>query len=78
MRSSYQLNLSFDENDHKLKGKEKIDYVNNSENCFDYLYFHLYPNAFRQGSKASVVSDNNIEVAYPNGLSYGEISILKV
>lgn len=78
LRSSYQLNLSFDENDHKLKGKEKIDYVNNSENCFDYLYFHLYPNAFRQGSKASVVSDNNIEVAYPNGLSYGEISILKV
>ena len=42
LRSSYQLNLSFDENDHKLKGKEKIDYVNNSENCFDYLYFHLY------------------------------------
>lgn len=77
-RSNYQLNLNFDDKENKLSGKEVVTYINNSENCFENLYFHLYPNAFREGAKASVVSENNIESAYPNGMSYGGITISKV
>ena len=35
----------------------------------------MYPNAFRENAKASVVSKSNETKAYPNGKSYGNISV---
>ena len=76
--TNYQLNLEYDEVSKKLYGIEKIDYINNYENMFTSLYFHLYPNAFREDAKHSVVSSANEEEAYPEGKSYGNIQINKV
>ncbi len=76
--NNYDLKLSYDENNHILTGKEEISYANNSENCFDKLYFHLYPNAFRREAKGGVVSQPNFDSAYPNGESFGEIKIKSV
>ncbi len=76
--NNYILKLDYDEDSNLLKGREEICYVNNSNNCFDKLYFHLYPNAFREGAKAKVVSQTNIDNAYPNGLDYGNIRINSV
>jgi len=76
--NSYKLNLSYDDDKHKLSGSEEISYFNSSDNSFENILFHLYPNAFREGAKAKVVSEPNKEDAYPNGESYGEIKILKV
>ena len=76
--NSYSLKLSFDEENHLLSGNEKVTYYNNSENMFNSLYFHLYPNAFREGSKLSVVSTTDFAKAYPNGQSYGNIEIKNV
>lgn len=76
--TNYQLNLEYDEVNKKLYGIEKIDYINNYENMFISLYFHLYPNAFREDAKHCVVSSANEEEAYPEGKSYGNIQINKV
>ena len=77
-KSKYELELNFDDENKTLYGKEKVKYTNNSENSFNYLYFHLYPNAFRENSKAKVVAKYNENEAYPNGVSYGEINIKNV
>ena len=77
-RSSYKLDLIYNENTHVLKGIEEVVYYNNSENMFTHVYFHLYPNAFRDGAKNAVVVPTKINEAYPNGESYGHIEIKKV
>lgn len=74
----YTLCLEYDHENYILRGIERVEYTNNSENMFSSLYFHLYPNAFRQNSKNGVVSQNNFNEAYPNGESYGKIEINEV
>ena len=76
--SSYKMQLSYDNTAHTISGSEEITFVNNYDNMFTYLYLHLYPNAFRQGSTASVVSPAEEENAYPNGISYGGIEVQSV
>ncbi len=76
--STYKLNLVFNEEEMSLSGKEEVTYVNNSQNAFSSLYFHLYPNAFREGANVKVVSSNNFDEAFPNGASYGNIEIENV
>lgn len=76
--SEYNLSLVYDDEEKILSGKEQLTYINSSDNMFETLYLHLYPNAFRQGAKQSVVSTANFENAYPNGLSYGNIEINRV
>lgn len=76
--SLYKLDLVYNDEDKSLSGTENVTYFNNSENMFTSLYFHLYPNAFRQDAKNSVVSVANKDKAYPNGESYGDIEIQSV
>lgn len=76
--SSYNLKLNYNDEKNTLQGIESVKYVNNSENAFSSLYFHLYPNAFREGANTNVVSSNNYDKAFPNGASYGSIDVLSV
>ena len=39
--SNYELNLTFDDETMTLDGEETIEYINNSDNMFTNLYFHL-------------------------------------
>ena len=76
--NNYAMDLSYNEQTHILSGVEEVEYFNSRQNAFSSIYFHLYPNAFRQGSNSPVVSSNNFDKAFPNGESYGWIDILKV
>lgn len=73
--NQYKMELVYNESLNILEGCEEVTYYNNSDNMFSSLYFHLYPNAFRQGAKNKIVSTNKISECYPNGESYGEIEI---
>ncbi len=75
---NYKLQLSYNDESKVLSGSEEVEYYNNSENMFTSLYFHLYPNAFREGASCKVVSSVNESNAYPNGKDYGYINIKKV
>ncbi len=76
--NSYNLTLNYDSEKHILEGSEVVQYVNNSENAFNSLFFNLYSNAFREGASSSVVSSTSFNEAFPNGDSYGEIKINSV
>lgn len=76
--TEYVIDLQFDNQQHKITAKQTVDYINKEDTTLKNLKFHLYPNAFRANSKASVVSTSNETKAYPNGKSFGEISISSV
>ncbi len=73
--TTYKMNLEYNDVEHTLTGKENVVYYNNSQNMFEKLYFHLYPNAFREGAKNKIVSQSHENEAFPNGNSYGNIEI---
>ena len=77
-RSSYKMELSYSPDTHILTGSEEVTFVNNYENMFTYLYFHLYPNAFREGATNPVVSIAEEDMVYVDGESYGNITIISV
>ena len=76
--NSYKIDIIFDAESKSLSAEEVVYYVNNSDNAFDNLYFHLYPNAFREGAKNEIVPISQQSLAYPNGKSYGSIKINEV
>ena len=76
--SHYDISIEYNEEEHTANCKQVVNYVNNSNNTFEEIYFHLYPNAFREDAIKPLVSTANFEKAYPNGESYGEINIHNV
>jgi hypothetical protein len=53
-----------------------LTYINEFDNL-EYLLFNLYPNAFKEGASSPVYPEYHFN-AYPNGIDYGGIDILKV
>jgi len=50
-RVDYQIDASLDESRGVLGGTERVEYRNQSPSALSSLYFHLYLNAFRPGSR---------------------------
>ncbi len=74
----YNQTLVFNNQNKKIEGKETVGFYNYTDNVLTNVSLHLYPNAFRENAKASVVSLANQVKAYPNGKSYGKIDIESV
>ena len=49
-RVKYTMNIDMDVEANQYKGKQKIDYWNNSPDTLTKVFFHLYWNAFQPGS----------------------------
>ncbi len=75
--SSYTIVASLDA-DNVLTASVTCKYVNNNDVPLDELWFHLYPNAFREGAKVVPITDGEISTAYPNGKSYSKLDITSV
>lgn len=74
----YKQTLYYNHEEKTLHGKELVGFYNYSDDVLTCAYLHLYPNAFREGAKAKVVSLANEQKAYPNGKNYGHIDIESV
>ena len=48
----YEIDVTLDDKNHSLSGFEKIDYTNNSNDTLDFIWFHLWPNAYKNDSTA--------------------------
>lgn len=48
----YTIAVRLDDKKHELHGQESFVYTNNSPQGLDYLYIHLWPNAYRDGKSA--------------------------
>lgn len=51
---NFTINVTLDDQRHLLKASETIQYINNSPDNLDFIYFHLWPNAY---------SGNNTDLA---------------
>jgi Peptidase family M1 domain len=55
-RVSYNIKVDADVNTNRFTGIQKLQYTNNSPDKLDRVFFHLYWNAFQQGSEMDVRS----------------------
>lgn len=49
---NYRLKVSLNDKAHTLSAFEEIEYINNSDRALEYIYFHLWPNAYKDNSTA--------------------------
>lgn len=75
--SLYDMTCSYDEETATVSGSLDFTFVNKTGEELSVLWFHLYPNAYRQGALYSPVSPIH-KTAYYDGDSYGEIVIESV
>jgi len=47
---AYKMDVKLHEEDNRIEGTEQLTYWNNSPDDLNYVYFHLYQNAFNKGS----------------------------
>ena len=73
--NEFDIKYFYDANAKTLDGEMIATVQNHSDTELDNICFHLYPNAFREGSSESVVSLANYNRAYYNGKSYGKVTI---
>ncbi|MCH8317017.1 MAG: M1 family metallopeptidase [Bacteroidetes bacterium] len=49
---NYKINVTLDDKNHFLYAWEEIEYVNNSPDDLEFIYFHLWPNAYKNNKTA--------------------------
>ena len=55
--ANYTIDVALDDEAHTLKGNEYIEYTNNSANDLDFLWFHIWPNAYKENTTALFQQD---------------------
>ena len=49
---NYSIDVTLDDQQHLLTGREELVYTNNSPNALPFIWFHLWPNAYRDDNTA--------------------------
>lgn len=49
---NYTIDVSLNDKDHTLTGFEKIEYINNSPDTLKFIWFHVWPNAYKNDKTA--------------------------
>ena len=49
---NYKIDVKLNDQSHVLSAKEEIQYINNSDLSLNYIFFHLWPNAYKDHSTA--------------------------
>jgi len=49
---NYVIDVTLNDVDHTLDGFEKVEYINNSPDTIQFIWFHLWPNAFKNDKTA--------------------------
>ncbi len=76
--NKYDIKLNFNASTYSAEAELNLIYVNNSDNALDYIMFHLYPNAFSKEANNVVCSAVNFNKVFPNGESFGGLTVLSV
>lgn len=49
---NYKIEVQLDDKNHTLQAFEQIEYINNSPDKLEFIYFHLWPNGYKNGETA--------------------------
>ena len=77
-RTSYDISITFDEENMLVTGVEKVEFYNDLDFAVDSLKFNLFGNAYREDAIYKPIALSQQKSAYPNGLSYGNMSVTAV
>ncbi|MDI3533933.1 MAG: hypothetical protein PWQ82_298 [Thermosediminibacterales bacterium] len=75
--SRYTIDAEFEPTAKTVKGFQKVHYINNEDTAINEVFFHLYPNAFKDENTLPFFEEEMIK-AYPNGFSPGYINVSNV
>lgn len=72
---NYKIDVSLHDETHELSAFEKIEYINNSNTSLTYIYFHLWPNAYKNNETALAkqllsLGETTMYYAKPEDLGY--------
>ncbi|MDI6619141.1 MAG: M1 family metallopeptidase [Clostridiales bacterium] len=68
------INVYYKPDENSIFGSEKLSYKNTENIKLDKIYFHLYPNFYRNEDKISAMG--NINSIYPEGFNPGQIDVI--
>src|SRR5580765_7045466 len=74
---NYQIEVSLNDADNTLQGFEKIEYINNSPDTLYYIWFHLWPNAYKNDRTAfseQLLKNNSTDFYFSNEEERGYIN----
>ena len=74
---NYIIDVTLDDERHTLTGTAHIDYTNNSPNDLDFLWFHIWPNAYKYNTTALAkqkLEDGNTSLYYATKQERGFIN----
>ena len=77
---AYDIEVTLDDSAHTLQAFEKIVYTNNSPDTLDFIWFHIWPNAYKDNSTALAkheLESGNTNLYYATEEDRGFISNLK-
>ncbi len=75
----YNINVTLDDKNHTLNGIVHIDYFNNSPDDLDFIWFHIWPNAYKNQYTALAkqkIEDGNTTFHYADEKERGYIDSL--
>ena len=66
---NYRIDVSLNDSTHSLSGFEKIEYTNHSPDTLQYIWFHVWPNAYKNDRTAfsDQLLENGITKFYFSG-----------
>jgi hypothetical protein len=76
---NYTINVKLDDVNHFLRGHETIQYINNDNKAISYIYFHLWPNAYKNKETAlarQLVENGDTKLFYAEPKELGYIDSL--
>ncbi len=75
--NTYDISLNY-VSEHTFSATQSVTITNTSDDAWQTLSFHLYATAFSEGAVNKPVSSLNANAAYPNGASYGGITVSEI
>lgn len=76
--TTYEISLNLDCENKQVEAKQTVNYVNNTNSILKTIKFHLYPQFFEEGATKFIVASNQMNDAFPNGLSFANFDVKKV
>jgi len=76
---NHTIDVSLNDKEHTLDGFEKIEYVNNSPDTLRFIWFHLWPNAYKNDKTAfsdQLLENGNTNFYFSNSEQKGYINRL--
>lgn len=76
---NYSIDVKLDDIKHELHGFEQVEYINNSPDQLTFIYFHLWPNAYKHKKTAlgkQLIQSGNVAFAFAKEADLGYIDSL--